>query len=85
MPPAAPSGASRRLILTVAISAIVLETSLLGVVAPLLPEIEERTGAGDATLGLAIAAYAIPTLLASVPFASPIRSGGGRFCSVASS
>lgn len=67
MPPADPSGASRRLILTIAISAIVLETSLLGIVAPLLPEIEERTGAGDATLGLAIAAYAIPTMLASIP------------------
>ena len=63
----ASSGGSRRLILTVAIGAIALETSLLGLVAPLLPEIEERTGAGDATLGLALAAYAIPIMLISIP------------------
>ena len=61
------NGGSRRAILTVAISAIALETSLLGIVAPLLPEIERRTGAGDAALGLALAAYAIPILLISIP------------------
>ncbi len=65
--PATADSGSRRLILTVAIGAIALETSLLGLVAPLLPEIEERTGAGDATLGLALAAYAIPIVLTSVP------------------
>ena len=58
---------SRRAILTVAISAIALETSLLGLIAPLLPEIEKRTGAGDAALGLALGAYAIPILFASIP------------------
>lgn len=67
MPTTSPDSGSRRLILTVAISAIALETSLLGLVAPLLPEIEERTGAGDATLGLALAAYAIPIMLISIP------------------
>ncbi len=67
MPSTAPGGGSRRVILAVAISAIALETSLLGLVAPLLPEIEERTGAGDAALGLALAAYAIPILLISIP------------------
>ncbi|MFN8150399.1 MAG: MFS transporter [Solirubrobacterales bacterium] len=67
MPSYSPDTGSRRLILTVAISAIALETSLLGLVAPLLPEIEERTGAGDAALGLALAAYAIPIMLISIP------------------
>lgn len=63
----APSDGSRRLILVVAIGAIALETSLVGLIAPLLPEIEERTGAGDAALGLALAAYAIPIVLTSIP------------------
>lgn len=67
MPPDAPQGSSRRAILTVAIAAIALETALLGLIAPLLPEIEERTGAGDAALGLALAAYAIPILVVSIP------------------
>jgi predicted MFS family arabinose efflux permease len=58
---------SRRAVLAVAISAIALETALLGLIAPLLPEIEERTGAGDAALGLALAAYAIPIMLVSIP------------------
>lgn len=58
---------SRRAVLVIAISAIALETALLGLIAPLLPEIEERTGAGDAALGLALAAYAIPILLVSIP------------------
>ncbi len=61
------SARRRRAILTVAIGAIALETALLGVVAPLLPEIEERTGTGDAALGLAIAAYSIPILFISIP------------------
>lgn len=67
MPASRSSGASRRTILTVAITAIALETALLGLIAPLLPEIEERTGAGDAALGLALAAYALPILLISIP------------------
>lgn len=58
---------SRRAVLTVAIGAIALETALLGLIAPLLPEIKERTGAGDAALGLALAAYAIPILIVSIP------------------
>jgi MFS transporter, DHA1 family, solute carrier family 18 (vesicular amine transporter), member 1/2 len=65
--PVSISERSRRATLTVAISAIALETSLLGVVAPLLPEIERRTGAGDEALGLALAAYAIPILIISIP------------------
>ena len=50
-PPARRARSSRRATLTVAISAIALETALLGMVAPLLPEIERRTGAGDEALG----------------------------------
>ena len=65
--PASVSERSRRATLAVAISAIALETSLLGIVAPLLPEIERRTGAGDEALGLALAAYAIPILFISIP------------------
>ena len=69
MPPAVRTSrsGSRRAILTIAISAIALETALLGMVAPLLPEIERRTGAGDEALGLALAAYAIPILFISIP------------------
>lgn len=67
MPPPSPTAGSRRAILFVAISAIALETALLGLIAPLLPEIERRTGAGDAALGLAIAAYAMPILAFSIP------------------
>ncbi len=68
MPPARPSrSSSRRAILAIAITAIALETALLGMVAPLLPEIEQRTGAGDEALGLALAAYAIPILFISIP------------------
>ena len=68
MPPVRTSRpGARRAILTIAISAIALETALLGMVAPLLPEIEQRTGAGDEALGLALAAYAIPILVISIP------------------
>jgi predicted MFS family arabinose efflux permease len=67
MPAAPVDDRSRRAILVVAITAIALETALLGLIAPLLPEIEERTGAGDAALGLALAAYAIPILVISIP------------------
>jgi len=68
MPPVrASSERSRRAILTIAIGSIALETALLGMIAPLLPEIERRTGAGDEALGLALAAYAIPILLISIP------------------
>ncbi len=67
MPAPLPSGSSRRAILIVAITAIALETALLGLIAPLLPEIERRTGAGDAALGLALAAYAMPIVVVSIP------------------
>jgi MFS family permease len=67
VPTEAVSERSRRATLTIAISAIALETALLGLIAPLLPEIDDRTGAGDAALGLAHAAYAIPILVNAIP------------------
>ena len=57
----------RRAVLAVAIGAIALDTALLGLIAPLLPDIEERIGATDAQLGLALGAYAFPLLLVSLP------------------
>lgn len=61
-------GGSRWAILAIAIGAIALDSALLGLIAPLLPEIERRTGASEAGLGLALAAYSIPILFVSVPF-----------------
>jgi predicted MFS family arabinose efflux permease len=46
---------------------VALDSALLGLIAPLLPEIERRTGASDAELGIALAAYAIPILVVSLP------------------
>ncbi len=57
----------RRAVLTVAIAAISLDSALLGLIAPLLPEIEHRIGASDAGLGLALGAYALPVLFVSLP------------------
>lgn len=54
--------------LAIAIGAIALDTALLGLIAPLLPEIQRRTGAGEAGLGLALAAYSLPILFVSLPF-----------------
>jgi MFS transporter, DHA1 family, solute carrier family 18 (vesicular amine transporter), member 1/2 len=61
-------GGSRRIVLAVAIGAIALDTALLGLIAPLLPEIRARTGTSEAGLGLALAAYSLPILFVSVPF-----------------
>jgi hypothetical protein len=46
----------RRAIVAIAVGAVTIDSALLGLIAPLLPEIEQRTGAGDAALGLALAA-----------------------------
>jgi MFS family permease len=62
------AGRGRRVVLAVAIGAIALDTALLGLIAPLLPEIRTRTGASEAGLGVALAAYSLPILLVSVPF-----------------
>ena len=53
--------------LTIAVAAVTIDAALLGLIAPLLPAIEERTGASDSELGLALAAYAIPVALLSLP------------------
>lgn len=50
-----------------AIGAIALDTALLGLIAPLLPELEDRVGASEAELGLALGAYALPILVVSLP------------------
>jgi MFS family permease len=58
---------SRRAILVIAVGAITIDAALLGLIAPLLPTIQERTGASDGALGLALAAYAIPIAILSLP------------------
>ncbi|TFG69822.1 MAG: MFS transporter [Solirubrobacterales bacterium] len=68
----------RRRILAVAIGAIALDTALLGLIAPLLPEIERRTGASEAELGLALGAYALPILLVSLPLGRAADAIGRR-------
>lgn len=62
----------------VAIGAVALDSALLGLIAPLLPEIERRTGASDAELGIALAAYAIPILVVSLPLGRLADSAGRR-------
>ena len=47
----------RRAIVAVAVAAVTIDTALLGLIAPLLPEIERRTGASEWALGASIAAY----------------------------
>lgn len=64
--------------MTVAIGAVALDSALLGLIAPLLPEIERRTGASDAELGIALAAYAIPILVVSLPFGRLADKAGRR-------
>jgi MFS transporter, DHA1 family, solute carrier family 18 (vesicular amine transporter), member 1/2 len=58
----------RRLpILVIAVGAITIDSALLGLIAPLLPDIEQRTGASDSALGIALAVYAVPIALLSLP------------------
>jgi MFS family permease len=79
-PTAAPR---RRAILAVAIGAVTIDSALLGLVAPLLPAIEERTGASDADLGVALAAYAVPIALLSLPLGRAADALGRRVVLVA--
>jgi MFS family permease len=65
-------------VLALAIGAIALDTALLGLIAPLLPTIEERVGASESELGLALGAYAVPILLVSLPFGRLADSIGRR-------
>src|SRR4051794_41937156 len=60
-----------------------IDTALLGLIAPLLPEIEQRTGAGDTTLGLALAAYAVPIAVLSLPLGRAADAVGRRALLVA--
>jgi MFS transporter, DHA1 family, solute carrier family 18 (vesicular amine transporter), member 1/2 len=68
----------RRAILAIAVGAVTIDTALLGLIAPLLPEIEQRTGAGDGALGLALAAYAVPIVLLSLPLGHAADAFGRR-------
>jgi predicted MFS family arabinose efflux permease len=65
-------------ILAVAVAAVALDTALLGLIAPLLPEIEDRTGAGEGALGASLSAYALPVVLFSLPLGRVADSVGRR-------
>ena len=56
--PEGPARPRRRAIVAIGVGAVTIDAALLGLIAPLLPDIEARTGAGDAALGLALAACA---------------------------
>ena len=60
-----------------------IDSALLGLIAPLLPEIEARTGAGDAALGLALGAYAVPIAVLSLPLGRAADAVGRRALLVA--
>ena len=62
----------------IAIGAVAIDSALLGLVAPLLPEIQARTGAGDEAVGLALAAYAVPIALFSLPLGRAADAVGRR-------
>lgn len=64
--------------LSIAITAIALDSALLGLIAPLLPEVEERTGAGEGALGLALAGYAIPIIIVSITIGQAVDRFGRR-------
>jgi MFS transporter, DHA1 family, solute carrier family 18 (vesicular amine transporter), member 1/2 len=68
----------RRLILAVAVGAVAMDTALLGLIAPLLPDIERRTGAGEGALGVALAADAVPIVLFSLPLGRAADAFGRR-------
>ncbi len=72
----APRG--RRAIAAVAIGAVAIDSALLGLVAPLLPEIQARTGAGAEAVGIALAAYAVPIAFLSLPLGRAADSLGRR-------
>jgi MFS transporter, DHA1 family, solute carrier family 18 (vesicular amine transporter), member 1/2 len=69
----------RRATLAVAVGAVAMDTALLGVIAPLLPDIEDRTGAGESALGISISAYAVPVMLFSLPLGRAADMIGRRW------
>jgi predicted MFS family arabinose efflux permease len=68
----------RRAIVAIAVGAVAIDSALLGLIAPLLPDIEQRTGAGDAAVGVALAAYAVPIALLSLPLGRVADTLGRR-------
>ena len=76
--PEGPARPRRRAIVAVGVGAVTINAALLGLIAPLLPDIEARTGAGDAALGLALAAYAVPIALFSLPLGRAADAVGRR-------
>jgi MFS family permease len=68
----------RRAIVAIAVGAVTIDAALLGLIAPLLPAIEERTGANQAALGVALAAYAVPIALLSLPLGRAADRVGRR-------
>lgn len=73
----------RREILALAVAAVTIDAALLGLIAPLLPAIEERTGATDAELGFALGAYAVPLALLSLPMGRAADRVGRKWLLVA--
>src|SRR6185369_8226922 len=67
-----------RAVTAIAIGAVAIDSALLGLVAPLLPEIQARTGAGDEAVGLALAAYAVPIAFLSLPLGRAADSVGRK-------
>lgn len=55
-----------------------LDTALLGLIAPLLPDIEQRTGASEVALGVALAADAVPIVVFSLPLGRAADAIGRR-------
>jgi MFS transporter, DHA1 family, solute carrier family 18 (vesicular amine transporter), member 1/2 len=68
----------RGAVTAIAVAAVAIDSALLGLIAPLLPDIQDRTGAGDAALGLVLAAYAIPIVVLSLPLGRAADSIGRR-------
>ena len=68
----------RRAIIAIGVGAVTIDAALLGLIAPLLPLIQERTGASDAGVGIALAAYAVPIALFSLPLGRAADRFGRR-------
>lgn len=68
----------RRAIIAIGVGAVTIDSALLGLIAPLLPLIQERTGASDAEVGIALAAYAVPIALLSLPLGRAADRFGRR-------
>lgn len=71
-------GHPRRAIIAIGVGAVTIDAALLGLIAPLLPLIQERTGASNAEVGIALAAYAVPIALLSLPLGRAADRFGRR-------